>query len=131
MRIDSAAPVENTGQRLARPLAKFVQHGGLMNARYRAERRTALGTRRFASQIFRRVVNERNAGPAALLRAVMHQPVFADIQKAAAGAAVPVIRQPSPDVFLKMIEMRKREQSGFEAPETFVGASLTRRERLQ
>ena len=67
MRINGTAPVENTSQRLARPLAKFVQHGGLMNARYRTEGRTGLGTRRFAPDIFQSVVIERNAGPAALL----------------------------------------------------------------
>ena len=61
----------------------------------------------------------------------MHQPVLADIQEPAAGAAVPVIRQSSPDVLLKMIEMREREQSGFEAPETVVNTPLLRRERLR
>jgi len=102
-----------------------------MNARNCAEWRTALRPRRFAPDIVQSVLIERNAGPATLLRAVMHEPVLADIQEPAAGAAVPVIGQSSPDVLLKMIEMRERKQTGFEAPETIIHIPLLRRERLK
>ena len=94
-RIELAAPIENSGQRFPRPLAKIVEHGGLMNARNGAEWRAALGTRRFAPDVVQRVLFERNARPPALLRAIMHQPVLTDVQEPAAGAAMPIVRKSS------------------------------------
>ena len=67
MRIERSAPIENSGQRFPRPLAKVVEHGGLMNARNCAEWRAALRPRRFATDIVQSVLIERNAGPATLL----------------------------------------------------------------
>src|ERR1700681_4226273 len=129
MRIQRPPPVENPRQCFPRMLAKFVEHGGLMYARNCAQRCTGFWASRFTPDILHGVLIQRNCGPAALLRAVMHQPVLADIKKPAAGAAMPVIRQSSADVLLKMIEMREREQSGFEPPEAFVNTALLRRER--
>jgi len=124
MRIDRSAPIENSGKCFLRPLAKVVEHSGLMNARNCTEWRAALRPRRFAPDIVQRVLIERNAGSATLLRAVMHQPVLTDIQEPAAGAAVPIVRQSSPDVVLEMIEMRERKQTGFETPETIIDTPL-------
>ena len=61
----------------------------------------------------------------------MHQSVLADIQKPAAGAAVPVVWQTASDILLKMVEMRERKQTGFKAPETVIDTSLLLRERLK
>jgi len=51
MRIKRAAPVENSGKRFSRPLAKVVEHGGLMNARNCAEWRAAFRCCCFALDI--------------------------------------------------------------------------------
>ena len=52
----------------------------------------------------RGVFGERHAGVAALLRAVVHQAVFADIEVARAGAAAPVVGPALGDGFLELVE---------------------------
>src|SRR5437763_14199890 len=54
-----------------------------------------------AVEVGLRVVGERDAGRAALLRAVMHEAVFADVEIARARAATPVVRSPLREVLLK------------------------------
>ena len=61
----------------------------------------------FAADIFDRVFFERRAGVAALLRAVVHQAVLADIHVAGAGAALPVIGLALRDGVLEKIEPRE------------------------
>jgi len=102
-----------------------------MNARNSAEWRAALRPRCFALDIVPSVLIEWNAGPPALLRTVMHQTLFADIQEPAASAAVPVVWQTASDILLKMVEMSERKQTGFKAPETVIDTSLLLRERLK
>src|ERR1035437_3409570 len=57
-----------------------------------------------AAQIGNRVFLQRNARIAALLRAVMHQAVFADVEIACSGAAAPLIGAAERDVVLKGID---------------------------
>lgn len=58
---------------------------------------------KLAPQIGDCVFFEGNTRIAALLRAVMNEPILADIKIAAAGAAAPLIRAPEGDVVLKCI----------------------------
>src|ERR1700716_3274506 len=50
---------------------------------------------------------ERNRRITALLRAVMHQSVFADVEITGAGTAAPVVGQPLRDVVLKSVDSGK------------------------
>ncbi len=79
-----------------------VRH--LMHAGDGAVGGTGLLRQKFALYIFSPIFRQWNAGPAALLRAIMHQPVFADVKVARSGAAAPVIRLAVDDGFLKVIE---------------------------
>ena len=71
--------------------------GGAGLSRCRYSRRT----------IFEGVLGQRLAGVAALLRAVVHQAVLADVHVARAGAATPVVRLAVRDVVLEVIEARE------------------------
>ena len=53
---------------------------------------------------FERVFLQRNAGMSALLRAVVHEPVFADVQVARACAAAPVVGFAASEIFLEPIQ---------------------------
>ena len=108
------APIQDSRQRFARPLAKLVEHSGLMNARNCTERRTALGASRLTPDIVHCVPIERNARPPTLLRAGVHQPVLTDIEEAATGAAMPIVRQALPDVFLKNDRSARTRTKRFE-----------------
>src|SRR5579863_8005804 len=54
------------------------------------------------------IFGERNAGIAALLRAVMDEAVLANVEVARAGAAAPVVFAARGDIVLKRIDARKR-----------------------
>src|SRR5579863_3289491 len=54
------------------------------------------------------ILGERNAGVAALLRAVMDEAVLANVEVARAGAAAPVVFAARGDIVLKRIDARKR-----------------------
>lgn len=57
-----------------------------------------------APQVLPRVFLQRHGGIAALLGAVVHQAVFADVEVTAPGAATPVVRPAVGDVFLKLVK---------------------------
>ena len=84
--------------------APTVENRNLMDARNRAVRRAAFFGEVLAADVVARVRRERNSRIAALLRAVMHQAVFADVEIARAGAAAPVIGQALRDVVLKGVD---------------------------
>ena len=71
-------------------IAPEIHIRNLVHARDRAQRRAALLGQVLAADVGDRVFSERLAGIAALLRAVMHQTVFAHIQVARPGPAAPV-----------------------------------------
>ena len=87
--------------------APRIEDRNLVHAGHRAVRRAAFFREIFAADIVARVSLERNARIAALLRTIVHQPVFADIEIARAGAAAPVIRQTLGDVVLKRVDPRE------------------------
>ena len=77
-----------------------------MDAGDGAARGAALGGAVFAADVVDGVLAERLAGVAALLRAVVHQAVFADVEVAGAGAAAPVVLLAVRDVVLEIIQAR-------------------------
>jgi hypothetical protein len=81
---------EKSSERLLRLLAELIDHRNLVHAGYRAEGCARLHALVFALEILTRILLQRNARSAALLRAVV-QAVFADVQVAAARAATPVV----------------------------------------
>ena len=86
MRIEGAPPIENSAQRFPRP-PRGIRRAWRSDARTISCRMyTPSGEPPPAGCVLHRVLIERNAGPAALLRAVMHQPFLTDIQKPAARA---------------------------------------------
>src|SRR6185437_7663268 len=83
--------------------APIVEHRDLMNARDGAVR----GARFFRVELtmapLGRVLRERDAGVAALLRAIMNEAVLAYIQVARTGSTAPVVFPPRGDIVLKRI----------------------------
>ena len=71
--------------------APVVEHGDLLHAGYGAMRCAALLGVIFVLKMFARVLGQRDGGKAALLRAIVHQAVFANVEVSAAGAASPVV----------------------------------------
>jgi hypothetical protein len=55
----------------------------------------------FAFQIFTRVLFQRNTGITALLRAVVDETVFTDIEVAAPRVTMPVVGSPLRQIFIK------------------------------
>jgi hypothetical protein len=88
------------------PAAPEVDVGNLVHAGDRAARRAGFGGVVFAADIFERVFHQRLGRVAALLRAVVHQAVLADIEVARAGAAAPVILFAVRDVVLEIVDLR-------------------------
>src|SRR5580692_9575454 len=84
--------------------APAVEDRNLMHARNRAVRRAAFLRQVFAAHVVARVGRERDSGIAALLRAVMYQSVFADVEIARARAAAPFVRQTLGDVVLESVD---------------------------
>ena len=93
-RLDRVDQVLRRGRRLGsfartRPESLFslrrtpkIHEGRLVDAAHRAIRRAIFLGSEFVLHVFRGVLRQRNPGKAALLRAVMHQPVLADIEVA-------------------------------------------------
>jgi hypothetical protein len=61
----------------------------------------------------------------------MHQAVLADVQEAAAGAAVPGIRQSPADILLKAVEVGEGKQRVFVLEESLVYFAMIAAQRLQ
>src|SRR5262245_59550998 len=72
-----------------------------MDAADGAVRRARLRRRELALDVLDGVVLQRNSRVAALLRAVVHEPLLADVEVARARAAAPVVRLAVGEVVLK------------------------------
>src|SRR5262245_5304222 len=88
-----------------------------MHASDGAQRRAALHLAELAAQIVLSVLLERNARIAALLRTPVYEAVLAHIEVAATRAAVPVVRAPLREVFLKPVVVGKVEGRSAERDE--------------
>src|ERR1700744_5534960 len=100
-----------------------------MHAADGAVRRARLGRRVLAPDVLDGIIGERRARIAALLRAVVHEAVFADVQVAGAGAALPVIRAPFDQVALEIVDARVQALAELHA--LVVDGALAGVERLQ
>ena len=78
---------------------------------------------------FEGVFRKRNAGITALLRAIVNQAVFANIEVARARAATPIVLEASRDIVLEAVHARKRALT--QRHDLFENLRLTRSERLQ
>src|SRR5499433_2403677 len=94
------------GGKVKGPLGRppVVEHRHLLDAGDGAEFRAWFFGVILMLQVFARVFFERNARKAALLRAVMDEAVFADVQITRPRAAAPVIRTAVSQVVLKLIQ---------------------------
>src|ERR1700758_1803207 len=70
-------------------------------------RRTRFLRQVFPPDIRDRVLLQRHAWIAALLRAVVHQPVFADVEVAGPGAAAPLVWSSLCNIVLERIDARE------------------------
>src|ERR1051326_2734033 len=77
-----------------------------MDARHRAAWGAGLRGAVLAADVRYRVLGERLGRIAALLRAVVHQAVLADIEVAGAGTAAPVVLLAVRDVVLEIVDAR-------------------------
>src|ERR1700679_2044551 len=100
-----------------------------MHAGNGATRRATFLRHKLPLALLVRVLQQRNAGITALLRTVMNQAVFANVQVARAGSAAPVVFQPLGDVLLKLIDPRKR--SLFQRDNFIEDLLLARAQRFQ
>src|SRR5271169_5690655 len=75
-----------------------------MDATNRAVRRAGLFGEEFALEVGLGVLGQWHAGEAALLRAVVHQAVLADVEVARSGTAAPVVGLSVSDGFLELVE---------------------------
>src|SRR6185369_15157600 len=82
----------------------MVNDGNLLNAPDRAMWRAGFLCGVFTLDICEGVLLERDAGIAALLRAIVHKTVFANVEIAGAGAASPIVRYSARQVFLEPVE---------------------------
>src|SRR5438045_8221406 len=85
-------------------IAPVVENADLVNALERARRRAPFLSLVLAIEIFHRVLVERYARIAALLRAPVDETVFADIEITRAGATTPVVRLSFSDAVLKPVQ---------------------------
>ena len=81
--------------------APGVEDRNLMDARNRAVRRAGFFRQIFTADVGNGVLLQRDPRVAALLRAIMHEPVFTDVQIARAGAATPLVRLAQSNVVLE------------------------------
>src|SRR5262245_26118118 len=84
-------------------MAQVINLCDTMHAADRAERGTSLFDVVLTMQVLVGVPLERDAWMTALLRTPVHETVFADVQVAAAGAAVPIVRQAGRQVALETV----------------------------
>ena len=87
-------------------MAPVVEDADLVDALERAVRGAPLLGHVLALEIFHRVLFERDAGVAALLRAPVDQAVLADVEVASAGAAAPLVGLALGDCVLEPVEAR-------------------------
>src|SRR5579884_1410285 len=85
-------------------IAPKIDRSDLLDAGNSAVRSAGFPGVVFPLEVLRRVAIERRRGIAALLRAVVDQPVLANIKVAPAGSAPPIIRTPVGDILLKIID---------------------------
>src|SRR5271165_1406238 len=78
----------------------------MMHARHCAVRSTALFGEELAANVGDRVLLQRYGGIATLLRAVVHQSVFADVEVTRSGAAAPLVGPAVGNVVLEPVEAR-------------------------
>src|SRR5580700_7414891 len=100
-----------------------------MHAGDSATRSAAFLREKFAVALLVGILRQRNAGVAALLRAVMHQAVLADIEIARASAATPVVLQALGDIVLELINAREGLLA--QRHDLFEDLLLARTQRLQ
>src|SRR5437660_11770125 len=100
-----------------------------MDARHRAVRGAGLLCQIFAADVFDGVLLQRDPRIAALLRAVVHQPVLANVEITRARAAAPLVRLAQGDVVLERIDAS--EAAPFEVLHLMIDAALFVSERLQ
>ena len=65
------------------------------------------------------------------MRAIVHEPVFADIKKTSARAAVPTRGKAPADVVLKAVEMREGEERCLALANLIVDGLLRRGQRCE
>src|SRR5207244_7232454 len=87
--------------------APRIKNRNLMHAGNRAMGCAAFFCEILATDICNRVLLQRNRGIAALLRAIVHQSGFANIQLSGAGPAVPPRCWPQRSVVLKGVQRRQ------------------------
>src|ERR1700743_291940 len=97
-------PARRDRSRLRR--APMVDVAHLMHAADGAVRRAGLRGKELPLHVLGSVFAQRNARKTALLRAVMHEAVFADVEVARTRPAAPVVRQALRNRLLKLIEAR-------------------------
>ena len=124
VRVGGAASLDQLLQHSARIFADLIQHGGLLNTGDAAEGRAFFDDGVLALDVLVGVVNEWDAGVAALLRAPMDKSILADIEEPRAGAAVPGIGQTADEVFLETVVVGEGEDAGFEPPDLLINAEL-------
>ena len=84
--------------------APGIERGNLMHAGNGAVRRAGLFGHILPPDVSQRVVLERGAGIASLLRAIVHQAVFADVEIARSGAAAPLVGTALRNIVLERID---------------------------
>src|ERR1700722_17377008 len=94
-----------------------------------AARRAAFFGQKFALALFIGVFEQRHTGIPALLRAVVHQTVFADVEVARAGAATPIVFETLGDIVLKFVDTGERAL--FERDDFFKDFLFSRPERFE
>src|SRR5437879_3499324 len=109
--------------------APSVENRDLVHAGDGAVRGAALFGQVFAANVVAGVGFERNSGVAALLRAIVHQSVFADIEIAGAGSAAPVVTFALRNVVLEGVDAS--EAAFLERLHFVVDAALFLAQRLQ
>src|SRR5215469_17828116 len=75
-----------------------------MHAGNRAMRRARFLRKKLAADIISGVLRQWNPGITALLRAVVHQPVLTDVEKARTRAAAPLVRLAQGDILLEAVQ---------------------------
>ena len=107
----------------------MVDVGNLVDARDGAVGSAGFLGQKFTLHVLTAIFRQRRARPAALLRAVMDQAVFADVDIARAGAAAPIVGLAVHDGFLEMIEARIMLLA--EILDLVINATLFAAQRLQ
>ena len=86
----------------------IVQYPHLLHAAHRAPWRASFMRVEFPMAHLRRVFFQRHARIPALLRAPMHQPIFANVQIPRSRAALPIVLPASRHIVLKIVEPGER-----------------------